>query len=204
MKDHEPISPELVLVDPELRLRLRLQALRELERETSTSTEPERETSAPIALVLAAAPADAATRPTSPTSIEQRASRPSRRLMPDTRRLGSIAAVTVLVLLALVPLLAFLPPRQAPRLAGPSVEAGVMAPPKLAWAADARANYYVVQIFRKGRLVRKSVERSATATLPATLPAGEYSWRVYSGYGLVGDRVRRGPIADATFTVGGT
>ena len=113
---------------------------------------------------------------------------------------GLIASAPVLALLLVVPLLAFLPPRQAPRLVGPSAEAGVVAPRALRWAADPRANYYLLRIFLHDRLVHRAIVRAPTAVVPP-LPDGVYDWDVYAGYGRTGQLIRRGPIADATFTV---
>ena len=116
------------------------------------------------------------------------------------RHAGLIASAPVLALLLVVPLLAFLPPRQAPRLVGPSAEAGVVAPRALRWAADPRANYYLLRIFLHDRLVHRAIVRAPTAVVPP-LPDGVYDWDVYAGYGRTGQLIRRGPIADATFTV---
>jgi hypothetical protein len=197
------ITPELVLVDPSLRARLQAQALLEIEREELD--------------VRSNYPVVRAPRPETPVAVrvavpEPQAIAPSSQLGPRRsdlpepdrhepgRHSGLIASAPVLALLLVVPLLAFLPPRQAPRLVGPSAEAGVVAPRALRWAADPRANYYLLRIFLHDRLVHRTIVRAPTAVVPP-LPDGIYDWDVYAGYGRTGQLIRRGPIADATFTV---
>jgi hypothetical protein len=186
MPSCDAITPELVLVDPSLRARLQAEGLRELER----GDEIQPASSAPVTGV---------DEPAVPQAAPSFTLAPAAEAPTVTRHehghLGLIAAAPAVVFLVLVPLLAFLPPRQAPRLVGPSAEAGVTAPQALRWAADPRANYYVLRIFRDRRLVRRLVASRPTAAV-APLPNGVYSWDVYAGYGRVADAVTRGPIAD--------
>ena len=207
MDNSDRITPELVLVDPSLRARLQAQALLEIERE-ELDARP-----SPVAQVAG---------PETPVALrvplpESQAIAPSPHVLgrrqpdfheadqhePGRHELGrhaSLVASALVFALLVVPLLAFLPPRQAPRLVGPSAEAGVVAPRALRWAADPRANYYLLRIFLHDRLVHRTIVRAPTAVVPP-LPDGVYDWDVYAGYGRTGQLIRRGPIADATFTV---
>jgi hypothetical protein len=115
---------------------------------------------------------------------------------------GVVSTTAVAILLGATPMLAFLPPRQAPQLVEQPTEAPPLSPPLLQWAPDPAADYYVLKLYRGGRLVLEAVERSPRAMLPPSLPPGSYEWRVYAGYGKPKMRVWRGPIADADFVLG--
>ena len=208
MDNSDRITPELVLVDPSLRARLQAQALLEIEREeldvrpNPVARVPRPETHValrvPVPESQAMAPSPHGLGRREPDLHEADRHEPGRH--EPGRHAGLIASAPVLALLLVVPLLAFLPPRQAPRLVGPSAEAGVVAPRALRWAADPRANYYLLRIFLHDRLVHRTIVRAPTAVVPP-LPDGVYDWDVYAGYGRTGQLIRRGPIADATFTV---
>ena len=206
----EPISPELALVDPELAERLRRRMLAEdaaheaaalvITTFTSAPEPPEPQRVAEPAAVQTPAGGPAPFEPASAAAGGER-----RRIA--TRRLRGVhvangLATALVVLIALVPLLAFLPPRQAPSV-GASADAATSAPqPRtLAWPAQPHADYYVVQLLRGGRVVWTSIPQEPTVDLPAALSAGTYTWRVESGFGPIDRNEHRGPIATGTLAV---
>jgi hypothetical protein len=184
----ESVSPELALVDPELASRLR--AAMRLDDAAGIAIRPP---------VTSPTVTTAAARPAPPTIAFPPRGRAAARVR--SVRLANGLAVGIVAVLALLPLLAFLPPRQAPTMAAASAPTTAGSQRTLAWPADPRATYYVVQLLRGNRLVHVSLPPSETASLPASLRPGSYTWRVYAGYGTIDANQRRGPIATGSFTV---
>ena len=181
----EPISPELVLVDPVLRERLLRESLHELLYERIEAPRPRRSTTV--------APAEApAAPPAAPPRPSVRATRAPGRIRRRTSSVLTAGALAALFLA--LPSLAFLPPRQAPRLVEAEQATAVT------WTIDAGADYYVLEVLAGGRLVRVAHPVSPPVTLDSLAP-GAYTWRVFSGYGAVADRNTRGPIEAGTLVV---
>jgi hypothetical protein len=189
----EPISPELVLVDPVLRERLLRESLHELLYERVEA--PRRPRDSPAAAEPAtAAPAaaqPAPSRPALPPDLRRQPGR-VRRLLPSALAAGALAA-----LLVALPSLAFLPPRQAPHIA---VEVPGDPTATVSWVAAPDADYYRVEVLAAGRFVRVANALTSPVTVDA-LPLGVYTWRVFAGYGPLGDRDMRGPIAAGRIVV---
>lgn len=173
----EPVSPELALVDPELRLRLQRQALAELLLERLGAGDP------PPSLRPALLPA----------AVESRGRRSVSRA-----RLVPVAVTAALVLV--LPSLAFLPPRNAPTL---DARSPALYPPQtISWQVDPSARYYLFELFSGRRRTSAVWTRTPSVTLDSrqALP-GRYWWRVRpapsrSAAGLAG------PIASGTITLG--
>lgn len=181
----EPVSPELVLVDPVLRERLLRESLHELLYERVEPPRPRHHApAAPVEQPVAPA-APPPGRPARPT----RAPRRARTRLPSVLTAGALAA-----LFLALPSLAFLPPRQAPRL--------VTADPATAvtWTIDPDADYYLLEVLAGGRLVRVAHPVSPPVPVDSLAP-GSYTWRVFSGYGAVADANTRGPIEAGTLVV---
>ena len=180
MEWDEPVSPELVLVDPALAMRLRERARRE-----DARTVPH------------AGPAPVAGAAGLPSPIAHPAPDDrKRRLANAVVKAGFSAALTLIALLALLPFLAFLPPRDAPTVVDSSAQA--LPPPHgwLAWPPHEGADSYVVQILDAGHPIHATVATKPNAPVPGTLRPGVYTWRVF-----VDDNERRGPIAQGSFDV---
>ena len=103
------------------------------------------------------------------------------------------AAAAFIVFIALVPLLAFLPPRQAPsvRRACRCSDDGPTAP--VARVADAGS----CRLLRRATSARAPdrldvAPAEPTADLPAALRSGTYTWRVDAGFGPIDRNVHRG------------
>jgi len=175
---HEPISPELVLIDPELRKRLLDAELRDL-----------------LQMALLAS------RPQPPARASERAAEPALVLHAERRRgqnlsqIG-IAAVLATAVLAL-PSLAFLPPRQQPTLPQ-TVALSSAAGPRINWTGDPDADYYVVEFLVDGRLAAVTRRSEPSATVPASLVGRGTAWNVFAGYGPVAAHDTRGPIASGS------
>jgi hypothetical protein len=181
--DPHPISPELVLVDPELAARVRATAI----------AGPSYPPATVQARVLAppAAPASPTAAPARPprhepdeqanAGLERRHGR--RRV---THHLGSIAAA-----LAVIALLAagFLPPRQAPHLGDAATAAAT--PPTLAWRSVG-AKSYRVEIYAGERLVHAETIKATHLDVPRWLAPRRYTWRVFvdDGARVVGQLTR--------------
>jgi hypothetical protein len=201
----EPISPELVLVDPELARRVRQFAVAGPEpasaqpealpeRPSPEPPAPAIEASPPPADLLLAEPAPAAPPP------QLGASRPTtRRRRPKVST--SIASLVGLSLLGA----AFLPPRDAPILPGAPSRSDVAqaAPLTLSWRASGTPDYYLVELLRDGALVHATSVRPTHLALPAWLRPGRYSWRIYAGTGPPAKRQVRGPVEEGWIRVAG-
>jgi hypothetical protein len=211
--DHEPISPELVLVDPELAARVRAVAVAgpSLDQPVTASPSVERSGGAgrEPATPPPAAPASVPARTPAPAPAPARApapgiptGAPARTRRPVTARLASLAStLAVLALLAA----AFLPPRDAPRLTDSAAPA--TAAPRtsvtLAWLPASDADYYLVEVYSGTRLVHAQSVRGTRLSAPAWLRPGRYTWRVFSGQGRAADRRTRGPLESGWFVVTG-
>jgi hypothetical protein len=220
----EPISPELVLIDPELERRVRPFAVAGPDLSTIAHPGPTR----PVQ------PPSPATRPLSPPEplrplhagahVERPSRAPTPPLSPPSARLerppmrplgrlgrrvgGSRAALHAAVALALVAGLgtAFLPPRDAPRLAAaptpahtPQLSARPMRTddvprPLLVWPRVRGAQYYIVEFLRKGRLIHAEAVEQSQLRAPAWLQAGRYEWRVSAGRGTPTARTTQPPF----------
>jgi hypothetical protein len=69
--------------------------------------------------------------------------------------------------------------RRPPSYSGPSV---------LTWRPRSGADYYVVELYVRGRLVHAASVGRPSFAVPAWLPTGRYSWRVLAGRGAPSDR----------------
>lgn len=207
----EPVSPELALVDPELRERLLRESLRELLLRAETTPYPAAPPSAPLA---SAAPlpaaSSAAAMPPAPSSAGSSAPAVAPHSLARRRqaRGSSLAAAAVVALLLALPSLAFLPPRQKPVLGREPVP-GQMPPAVtagretvVAWPAQPTADYYVFELSQGGRLVQLETVADPSTTVAPNLPAGAYDWQVLAGEGALSRHDTRGPIAGGTVTLG--
>jgi len=186
----EPVSPELALVDPVLRERLLRESLHELLHERTEALRPlPRETFGP--------PPTPAPTPafTAPPARSTPAPGRARRLLPSLLSAGALAT-----LFLALPSLAFLPPRQAPRLDVTEQHPSTLAGPRVTWQADPEADYYVLEVVADGRLVLVAHPASPPVPLDSLAP-GDYTWRVFAGYGALADHDTRGPIAGGSLTV---
>ena len=61
-------------------------------------------------------------------------------------------------------------------------------PSTLTWRPRSGADYYVVELFVRDRLVHAASVRRPAFAVPAWLPTGRYSWRVLAGKGAPSDR----------------
>jgi hypothetical protein len=175
----EPISPELVLVDPELAARVRATAV--------------------------AGPSLPAPSPVLRPPAEQRAAgdAPARAEAPPRRRIRVTTAIAVLGGAALLGA-AFLPPREAPRLtdvAPPATAAPARPAPTLSWRRTADADYYLVELLQGERLVHATTVRGTRLEAPEWLAPGRYTWRVFAGDGAPADRNVRGPLERGWFVL---
>jgi hypothetical protein len=211
--EREPISPELVLVDPELAARVRPHAVAgpsvapapALERKPAAAR-PEQAATA-LAEPVLPPPAAAPREPAQPAPVEpvlpapvQPANRPVRHRRSLPGRLAS--AATTLAAVALLAA-AFLPPRDPPRFtdAAPPATAAPRASVTLAWQPAPDADYYLVEIFSGQRLVHAQSTRTTSVEAPAWLSDGRYTWRVFSGHGRPAARITRGPLESGWFLV---
>lgn len=133
-------------------------------------------------------------------------------------RLSPVVGITAAVALLGV---AFLPPRQAPRLTDVPPRANA-APPRstpassapshtavpvwnepavLTWRRDRKADYYLVEVFAGERLAWAATVRTTTTSTPASLAPRRYSWRVFAGSGRATSRDVRGPLESGWFRV---
>lgn len=183
----DPVSPELVLVDPVLRDRLLRESLHELLLARSETLRP---TYAAVAVGKSAS-GPGQTLPGLPALPVRR---PGRRRRPH---LSSIVTATLVALFLALPSLAFLPPRQAPRI-GSDENVPARRSSTIAWQPVRGADYYVFEVSAGGHLVKVEPVLEPSVTLRASLPPGRYAWRVFAGRGSVADHERRGPIAGGT------
>lgn len=191
----EQISPELVLVDPELRERLLRDALLELLYARLDEPSQPRPAVPAVTAAAAAPPRLVFPRPISmpPAAPPIRSSTAPRRRV----RLSSFVTATALAMLFLaLPSLAFLPPRQAPTLEAHDPAAAA----EISWTPDPSADYYALELLTGGHLARV-VHPVSPPALVGRLPPGTYTWRVFSGYGAVADANTRGPIDGGTVVV---
>lgn len=180
----EQISPELVLVDPVLRERLLRDALQQLLLESLEAPRPAPAPAAP------AAPLPVAAAPAAPSVRAGHAS--SRR----TRLPSFLTAAALAALFLALPSLAFLPPRQAPRLGAAEPASST----EVTWTVDPAADYYLLELLSAGRLIRVAHPLSPPVPVGSLAP-GTYTWRVFSGYGAVADANTRGPVDAGTLVV---
>ena len=171
-----PISPGLVLVDPELAARIRAAAAFDHAASApwlaaSPNVSPQR--SEPAVHL-----AGCDTRPWDRYRREAPHVQSERRTRNALDRLGVIGGVVALLLVLSA---AFLPPRQAPHL-GAAPLAATTTRPTLNWPRRAAVGYRV-EVLSRGRLVVALRTRVNHLVVPRWLGAGRYSWRV-----SVGDR----------------
>ncbi len=166
----EPITPELVLVDPELAARLRAVALAELAH-LGEGCSPRPAAAAPAVSVTPPAP----TNSTDAVAAERATPR-------GWIRVGKVAAlIGVAALLGA----SFARPRDAPSIDESTPASRPSASPAitLAWRSTTSASYYVVEIFRGRRLVHAETVDSDRLPVPGWLAPGRYTWYVRSGSG---------------------
>lgn len=177
----ESISPELVLVDPELAARLRPHAI--AGPPYAAACAPPR---SPLGSVAHAAPA----LPELPQSNSAR--------RHATRRVRARVGWAV-TLLALVGLLgaAFAGPRDAPSIdeSAPSTQPTIV----LSWQPLDSASYYLVEIFGGGRLVHAESATGNRMPVPTWLAPGRYTWTVRSGAGSPYERRVSEPVEQGWF-----
>lgn len=189
----EPITPELVLVDPVLRERLLRESLQELLHEgTEVLRRRAREVLEPSTHNAFPAPVSL---PGTRSARRTLANRSAYRLLRSAITLAALAALFVAI-----PSLAFLPPRQAPRLEVPEQRASTLARPRLTWQTDPGADYYRLEVVSAGRLVQVAYPSSPPVLLGRLAP-GDYTWRVFAGRGAIADHDTRGPIAGGIINV---
>lgn len=193
----EPITPWLVLVDPELAERVRATA---------------------VAGPAASAHVDRAPdpRPVAPHRQPARTEQavhvpplpaPAFATGPDVRRRRSAPRLaTALVGLAAAALLlvGLLPPRQAPSLgdaAGPARASAASPSLTLGWQSTG-ARAYLIEVFAGRRLVHARVTAGTRFVVPGWLAPGRYTWRVskYAGPEPAGQRVGP-PLEEGWFLV---
>jgi hypothetical protein len=180
MAEPEAITPELVLVDPELRRRLLDQAMLEILHETLYPTHPEH---AAVRRPPWRPSGSAAGRP---KSLRQR-----------TALAAEIAImVTVATLVIVLPSLAFLPPRQRPTLPHKTLSPAPSA--QIVWNTDPAADYYLVEFLVGGRLVAVRTPSEPTLSIPPSAASDGAAWRVFAGYGPVAAHNTSGPIASGS------
>lgn len=194
---NESISPELVLVDPELAARLRATAVAGpppvVPDESPPAAQAPVTREPPAEETIAAAPVAEPLRDSRPAH----AGRTSRRLR--TPRPASI--VVGLAVMALL-LVGFLPPRQAPRLGEATAPANASPGPiTLGWEPQS-ASAYLVEVFVGKTLVHAASTPRTAIEVPGWLAPGRYTWRVsaYSGPGSGASRPER-PFEQGWFVV---
>lgn len=165
----EPISPELVLVDPELRARVLATAVSGPTSYQEARTETvELDLAEPVE-AMAAAPNEAAAGHRAPST----GARSRRRL-----RLGTLAVGGALLALLGA---AFLPPRDGPRLLGPRAVGAAPIRDVLSWApATAAGTGYLVEFYRGERLVHAETVEHPRLVVPEWFSPGRYAWRVFA------------------------
>mgnify|MGYP003525697651 CR=1 FL=1 len=119
----------------------------------------------------------------------------ARRLPPSAISVGALAT-----LFLALPSLAFLPPRQAPRIDVTEQPASTLAAPRVTWQADPEADYYLLEVVTDGRLVHVAYPASPPVLLDRLAP-GDYTWQVFASYGTLADHDTRGPIARGSLMV---
>jgi hypothetical protein len=181
MTGHDPVSPELVLVDPDLRRQLLDAEMRDLLELAVLASQPP-----PLSH-------DGERDLESPHGSHLKHSRVRSRL-----GIAGYAALAVFVLV--LPSLAFLPPRQQPTLGTP-----VERPPspgRIEWSADPNADYYLVEFLVDGRLAAVIRQSEPAAPIPVSLASHLTTWHVFAGYGPVASHNTRGPIATGSIVPG--
>ncbi len=203
MRPHvdEPVSPELVLVDPELAARVRPFAVAGPVFE-EPRREPARATGiAPAVPLRPPAPPEA-----DPSSTVAHAARTPVAVRGERRRrsvVGRLASAVAMLAFAALLGTAFLPPRDAPRLADTPATANAATSSRvtLMWVADDDASYYLVEMYVGRTLVHAESTRGTKLVTPAWLPAGRYTWRVFSGNGSPPERNTNGPLESGWFVI---
>ena len=184
----EPITPELVLVDPELAARLRAVAVAEMAH-LGEAGSPQPAT---------AAPALSVTPPTPTNSTDAVAA--DRATKRGWVRVGKVAAlIGVAALLGA----SFARPRDAPSIdeSAPASRPSASPAITLAWQPTTSASYYVVEIFRGRRLVHAETVDTDRLPVPAWLAPGRYTWYVRSGSGFPVARRSSEPFEHGWFVV---
>jgi hypothetical protein len=72
-------------------------------------------------------------------------------------------------------------------------------PTTLTWRPHAGADYYVVELFVRGRLVHAASVRRPSFAVPAWLPKGRYDWRALAGTGAPSGRRTSGVVEHGWF-----
>jgi hypothetical protein len=209
----EPVSPELVLVDPELAARLRPFAIAGPALEPPPAAPAARpveaieeiEPPAPLRAPVPPEPepAESGDEPAEPAARVESTPHP----VPAARRQTTVAGrlLQVVGVLAGAALLgvAFLPPRDAPRLVSnlPSASAATSTRVTLAWTAADDASYYLVEVFRGRTLVHAETTGATRLVTPAWLEPGRYTWRVFAGRGAPSERDTVGPLDNGWFRI---
>ena len=196
----EQVSPELVLVDPELRERLLRQSLREL---LLAGIGPDPHPPRVVPPMPAWDPQPERTSGEIPIRVPVSTPFLVPGRGPARRAHGSsvVAATLIALFFLALPSLAFLPPRQAPTLALEAEPASPGEPTIITWQSDPMADYYVFELSGGGRLVQLETVQNASVTVAASLPPGRYSWQVLVGEGPVRDHDTHGPVAGGTLTI---
>jgi hypothetical protein len=182
----EVISPELVLIDPELAARVRptavagprlrayeLDGLRNLTRPGPARDVPVVERALPEPPALARPPSAAQSTAPRVAQAPSVATARARRFIPTGQQARRAAAVLVVGGILGV---AFLPPRQVPSL-GAAASPPMVTRTTLAWKAAASGRYRV-EILKGRKVVYRTATRSRHLRVPLRLGPGRYIWRV--------------------------
>ena len=189
----EPISPELVLVDPELAQRVRAFAV--AGRQLTADVEPDRAPAGTDTVQQAVGALSEA------EVIVERDVEPLRQRIPAVLRRARLVEALALVSLVAFLGLALLPPRDAPHFAIPA-EPGTASGRSsaiVAWSPRPGVDRYRVQLSYHGRVVYTATVGQASMRVPDWLRSGRYTWRVSevgSGRGTA-----RAPFEDGLVTV---
>lgn len=170
----ELISPELVLVDPDLRRRIEQSEQADL---ATAAAWPTLQQPWPVP-VIARPRRDADPRRSSPDadfSTPHSATGQTRR----RRRIGGVRNVVRAGLLAAAIALlgaAFLPPEQAPSFGVPASRAA--SPISIQWLSAGRDRIYLIELYHDGRLVHAATVSTNRFLVPRWFADGRYDWRV--------------------------
>lgn len=182
------ISPELVLVDPELAALLRPLAVAA---PVHSIQPPE------LQSVVVAAAAEPVANPPSPIRARPVATRPPHRLWGRVGwAVGLLAFVGVLGA-------AFAGPREAPSIdtSGPSIARSSQPAIVLSWEPVEWAPYYLVEVFHGQRLDHAASVTTNRLPVPDWLPPGRYTWSVRAGTGSPLDRRAGQPFEQGWFAI---
>lgn len=191
----EPITPWLVLVDPELAERVRATAVAGPFASVHVDRAPDPRPVTPHPQPAHTEQAVRVLPPAAPTF----ATRPDVRRRRSASRLATaVVGLTVAALL----LVGLLPPRQAPSLgaaAGPARASAASL--TLGWQSTG-ARAYLIEVYAGSRLVHTRVTTGTRFVVPGWLAPGRYTWRVseYAGPEPAGQRVGS-PLEEGWFLV---